>query len=128
MSHILIVEDNQEMAAAAEQMLVRHAHTVTVAPNTQQALDALVDQEKPVDLLLLDLNLAGERGETLVKRAELLHLPQPPIVITSAEPRTDCAYALLELGASSCLIKPYSMEELIDAVRLALDEREPKFA
>ena len=127
MSHILIVEDNPEMAAVAEHILLTNGHSVTTATNTQEALDALVDGEEPVDLLLLDLNLAGERGETLVKRAELLYLPQPPIVITSAEPRTDCAYALLELGASACLIKPYSMDELLDAVKVALEDREPKF-
>ena len=121
-AHILVVEDNEDIAAAATAALQKNGYAVTGASTADDALAAMADEENPIGVIVLDLNLAGERGETLIHRSETLRLPQPSIVITSAEPRTECASALLELGASACLTKPYSMEELLDEVHKALTD------
>jgi DNA-binding response OmpR family regulator len=127
-AHILVVEDNEDIAAAAEAALQKNGYRVTSVNTADDALGAMADEENPIGVIVLDLNLAGERGETLIHRSETLRLPQPSIVITSAEPRTECASALLELGAAACLTKPYSMDDLLEEVRKALEAHPPAFA
>ena len=128
MSHVLIVEDNAELAAASETMFRSNGFSVAVASNSGDALEAMSNEEQPIDVVVLDLNLAGERGETLIRRAERFKIPLPSIIITSAEPRTDCAYALLELGAAACLTKPFSLEDLLAETRKAIADPQPHLA
>jgi FixJ family two-component response regulator len=74
--------------------------------------DALADTR----CLLLDVMLAGMSGPELLRRLALRGLRIPAILITAHE---KTALAPLTLGASACLLKPFSDAELERALREA---------
>src|SRR5262245_39154323 len=58
--HILVVEDNPEAAQALATLLQDWGHTVVVAHDGNEALEAAINQ--PLDLVLMDLRLPGMDG------------------------------------------------------------------
>ncbi len=120
MSIIALVEDDESTGSAAREILQRSGFDVVWVKSSADAYELIADQENHIDAIVLDLNLAGERGETLIKRCEALRVLPPTMVITSGEPAEDCAFAMLDLGAAACLRKPYTADELIEALKQSL--------
>ncbi|MBY5538277.1 response regulator [Rhizobium leguminosarum] len=72
-----------------------------------------------VDLVLLDLNLAGEDGLEIVKR--IAQLETIPVLIMTGERIDDADKAIgLELGADDYIEKPFSLRELVARIRVSL--------
>jgi DNA-binding response OmpR family regulator len=114
---ILFVDDENDWRYMGSLYLTECGYEVF---STGDAIGALVQTTtfKP-DLVVLDLNLGGESGITLMKILTSGH-PTLPILIYTGLELTDAEISdLLEQGASECLRKG-TMEELLTAVRTAL--------
>lgn len=114
---ILVVDDEPPIRKLLEVGLTSQDFTVVGVGNAKSAAN-LIDTEKP-DLVLLDLGLPDMGGHDLLAkwRAEGISVP---IVILSS--RTDEAGIVkaLELGADDYVTKPFSMNELVARIRVAL--------
>jgi signal transduction histidine kinase/ActR/RegA family two-component response regulator len=85
--HVLLVEDNDEVAAGTEALLRMMGHRVTCAFNADAALklvaEAVTQPTDPFDVLISDIHMPGTaNGIDLAEAAQALPEPLPVILIT----------------------------------------------
>jgi two-component system OmpR family response regulator len=114
--HILVVDDDQQIRDLLQDYLTENALRVTVCPTGQQ-MAAILDNEA-IDLVILDLRLAGEDGmaiaRTLRDKSAI-----PIVMLTGVRDEADRIMGL-ELGADDYLTKPFSPRELLARIRTVL--------
>jgi two-component system OmpR family response regulator len=114
--HILMVEDDAEIARGTTRFLGQSGCRVTHAPDAR-AMDRVLRDAK-IDLVLLDLMLPGEDGLSICRRLRSSH-DLPIIMLTAMGEEMDRVVGL-ELGADDYLAKPFSSRELLARVRAVL--------
>ena len=119
MTHVLVVDDDTEMRDVIGNYLEGENFQVSAVADGKSMARVLSD--RPVDLIILDLKLAGEDGLALM-RGQSADIPF--IVVTGH--RTDEADRVigLELGADDYLLKPFALRELLARVRAVLRRME----
>lgn len=121
-AHLLIVEDEPEIAELERHHLAGAGHRVSTAANGWEALD-VVRRDRP-DLVLLDLMLPDLDGFGI---CEILRRDPAtatiPIVIVSAWSSGDSRNLGLELGALDYVTKPFSPRALVERVNRILEQR-----
>jgi DNA-binding response OmpR family regulator len=108
---ILLVEDEVAIATVLRRVLVRANYTVRVASNGIQALKAL--EERIPAVLILDLILPGVSGFSVLQHLRQQQITLPIVVITANPLHHD---SLHQAGLKHVLIKPFRIEELLDAL------------
>ena len=120
MAHILIVEDESEIAGYLRRGLAFEGYSVTIASNGTDALAAA--REQPPDLVVLDVMLPGLDGMEVARR--LRAGSDVPIIMLTARDAVPDRVAGLEAGADDYLIKPFAFEELLARIRVQLRRRQ----
>ena len=114
--HVVIAEDEpviaQRLARLTRKILRNEAAVIECAADLPSALKLLGGRDHPV--LLLDLNLSGEDGFTLVRKA--VAQPCRTIVVSA---NTDRAMEAFELGVVDFVAKPFTEERLALALQRA---------
>ncbi|MCL6516301.1 response regulator transcription factor [Alicyclobacillus sp.] len=111
---ILIVEDEQRLAAALAQLLKEHQYAVDVAHDGNTGLDlALMDC---YDVLVLDVMLPGQSGLDIVRQVRRAGL-DVPILLLTAKDTVDDRVTGLDAGADDYLVKPFATKELLARIR-----------
>jgi len=114
--HILVVDDDLQIRQLLEDYLTENAFRVTVCANGQQMKGALA--EEAIDLIVLDLRLAGEDGMSIA-RSLRDQSAIPIVMLTGVKDEADRVMGL-ELGADDYLTKPFSPRELLARIRTVL--------
>jgi len=128
-SHILVVEDDPDIADLVRRYLEKSGYAVDVLINGRDALRAIA--ATPPDLLVLDVMLPQVDGLEICRsvRANAATAAIPIIMLTA---RGDEAERIvgLEMGADDYIAKPFSPNELVARVRALLRRahREPSAA
>lgn len=114
--HVLVVDDSRINQRVVEKILERAGHTVEVASNGQDALDAL--EARRFDLALLDVNMPVMSGLETAKLYQFANLGQPavPLVGLTADASPDLAAKCVEAGMVTCLVKPVDAGKLVETV------------
>jgi DNA-binding response OmpR family regulator len=115
--HILLVDDEQTIAALVRSRLEREGFAVRVAADGAAALAALA--EGGFDLLLLDVGLPGLDGFAVLRKLRAAGHDLPVIMLTARADEGDRVVGL-ELGADDYVVKPFSPRELAARVRALL--------
>ncbi len=112
MSHILIVEDDRDIAELIRHYVVKAGHTADVLASGVDVLPR-VRARRP-DLLVLDLMLPGLHGLEICQalRRDEATAELPVIVVTARAAESDRVTGL-DLGADDYLTKPFSPKELV---------------
>lgn len=111
MAHILVVEDEQELARLIASTLQADGHTVEVLRDGQFAMDRVNDPHaKEPDLYILDLMLPRVDGLSICRRIRQTRIT-PIVMLTAKSTELDKVLGL-ELGADDYLTKPVSLREL----------------
>ncbi|MES1254911.1 MAG: response regulator transcription factor [Acidobacteriota bacterium] len=118
--HILIVEDERDIAGLIKHTLERSADAdADIVWSGDAALKAMT--ERPPDLLILDLNLPVLSGIEICRivrsRSDLKHVP---VIMLTARTSEDDRVSGLEIGADDYLTKPFSLRELTARVKAVL--------
>jgi len=117
LKHILVVDDDPALVSLLRDYLSMHSFRVTGAANAYQFSQIAASQH--CDLFIIDLNLGGEDGTELVRKAASQH--SVPIIIVSGSRLDETDKVIgLELGASCFIDKPFGLRELLARVRVAL--------
>src|SRR5947209_2285472 len=116
MAHILVVEDEEQLAALVARQLGADGHDVTVEHDGQAALRFLENQR--VDLVILDWMLPGLDGLEVCRRIRARSIT-PILMLTARADELDRVLGL-EVGADDYLTKPFSMRELQARARALL--------
>lgn len=123
-AHILVVEDEADLADALAFALEREGFRGTVARDGRSAID-VISQTPPPDLVLLDLMLPDISGTEVCRqlRANPATRHVPVIMVTARAEEIDRVVGF-EVGADDYVVKPYSTRELVLRVRAVLRRRE----
>ena len=114
--HILVVDDDPDIRELLEDYLTENALRVSVVASGKAMSQVLADEA--IDLVVLDLRLAGEDGMAIVRT--LRDSSSIPIVmLTGVRDEADRVMGL-ELGADDYLTKPFSPRELLARIRTVL--------
>lgn len=113
---ILVVDDDEHILRSLSQYLELEDFNVVSASSGPEAL-ALFAKEKP-DLLVLDVMMPGMDGfqvlETLRKDPETAGVPV--LMLTARDQHNDILKGY-QMGATSYLVKPFNLDELVEAIR-----------
>ena len=117
MNRILIVEDEERLAAFLERGLRANGFTTSVAGDGATGLALARDED--FDLMILDLTLPGLDGMTVLRtmRAQGRRMP---VIILSARDEVRDKVSGLEHGADDYVTKPFGFEELLARIRVRL--------
>ncbi|WP_148714855.1 response regulator transcription factor [Chitinolyticbacter meiyuanensis] len=113
--HILIVEDDADIAANLHDYLSARGHQVDAAPGGLVALHLAAST--PFDAIVLDLGLPGVDGLTVAQRLRQDARLATPILMLTARDTLDDKLDGFAAGADDYLVKPFALKEV--EVRLA---------
>ena len=112
--HILVVEDERALCETIVRSLRRLAYSVDFCHDGNEALRLLGVES--YDLVLLDLNLPGADGMTVLQTLRQTDR-DTRVLILSARSEVSDKVAGLDAGASDYLSKPFHLEELEARIR-----------
>jgi DNA-binding NtrC family response regulator len=117
---ILVIDDEAEIREGLELLLSSEGYAVTSAETGQAGLARL--EAEPYDLVLLDVSLPDRSGLDLLRD---IHQRDPdlPIVLITAYGSIDMARQAFKSGAQDYITKPWSNDELLAQVALAVEGR-----
>jgi two-component system KDP operon response regulator KdpE len=115
-ARILLVDDEIAIQRAMGPLLRSRGYDVEVAGTGADALEAV--QQRPPDLIVLDLGLPDIEGTEVCRRVRAQSAA--PIIILSARGAEADKVAVLDLGADDYVTKPFGPEELLARIRVAL--------
>ena len=116
---ILVLEDNRDIRAFVRLALDAAGFTVIEALTGWQALREA--EGHPPDVLLLDWQLPDISGLDVLRALRAGGCKSPAILMTGYGSE-ELAMIALQLGVRDYLIKPFSAEQLLEAVQMALAE------
>lgn len=111
---ILVVEDEQKMAAVIKRILNENGYIVDVASDGKEGELKVNDEQ--YDLLIVDVMLPQQSGLELCQKVRATN-PSIPILVLSALDATDDTVRGLEAGADDYMSKPFESAELIARIR-----------
>ena len=117
---ILCVEDDPQMRAFLLAQLKARGFQVQLVTDGAQAVDAAAMFQP--QLVLLDLSLPSLDGLSFLRR--LREWSSAPVIVLSAHDEEPVKIKALDLGADDYLTKPFSLNELLARLRVALRRAE----
>jgi DNA-binding NtrC family response regulator len=117
---ILVVDDEAEIREGLEELLTSENFDVTVAETGEAGLRKLED--RPFDLMLLDVSLPDRNGIELLREIRSRD-PYLSIILITAFGSIDMARAAFKSGAQDYITKPWSNDELVAQVSVAIEGR-----
>jgi len=122
-SRLLIVDDSPVMRSFVKRIVMISGFPVSDMLEAANGADALKQlAEKPVDLVLTDINMPEMDGEELIRKMKAdPALCKIPIVVVSTDATHHRVEALLNLGARGYLAKPFPPERLSELLSSLLN-------
>ncbi|GAA2330772.1 response regulator transcription factor [Streptomyces kunmingensis] len=108
---LLLVEDDDHVAAALSAVLARHGFSVLHARNGEEALQALVPEPDGFGVVLLDLGLPDQDGYEVC--GKIRKRTSTPVIMVTARADVRSRIHGLNLGADDYVVKPYDTGELL---------------
>lgn len=122
MAYVLIADDDELVAALASDALIDAGHPCGWVTNGIDAWDLL--QNRRPDVLLLDQDMPGMTGSTLLRKIRnSAHLYDLPVIMFTALTGQRDEEQAIYAGAQDYLRKPFNPRRLIDRVETMLEKR-----
>ncbi len=113
---LLIIEDERQIARFLELELSHEGYQVDLGSDGREGLEKV--KQNHYDLILLDIMLPGLSGMEVCRR--IRHFSSIPIVMLTAKDDIENKVMGLDIGADDYITKPFSIEELLARLRVAL--------
>ena len=117
---ILVVDDEAEIREGLELLLDSEGYQVSTAGTGDAGLARL--DEQPFDLLLLDVSLPDRNGIDMLSEIRRRD-PDLSVVLITAYGSVDMARRAFKSGAQDYITKPWSNDELLAQIALAVEGR-----
>jgi DNA-binding response OmpR family regulator len=115
--HILVVEDEIQIARVLKVELEYEGYRVTVEHNGKDGLETALHTD--IDLILLDVMLPKLSGMDVLRRLRK-EKENIPVILLTARNTTFDKVAGLDQGANDYVTKPFEIEELLARIRSCL--------
>jgi DNA-binding response OmpR family regulator len=116
-THILVIEDETQIARVLQMELEYEGYQVTIEHNGKTGLEQALQTD--VDLILLDVMLPGLSGIEVLRRLRKENKHTPVILLTARNTTWDKVSGL-DHGANDYVTKPFEIEELLARIRACL--------
>ncbi|MFG0292990.1 MAG: sigma-54-dependent transcriptional regulator [Phycisphaerales bacterium JB050] len=123
MATVLVVDDKESLRDSVGFTLQRAGFTILSASDGESAL-AIVAKRRP-DAMVTDLKMPGMSGVELIERVREID-DDLPMVLMTAFGTVDTAVRAIKSGAFDYITKPFEGDELVIAVKRAIEHRELK--
>jgi len=118
---ILIVDDERDIVKALMIRLQGAGYDVVTAFDGAQGV-FMAHKEKP-DLIILDIRMPAGNGFSVAQRLKRsMHTFTIPVIFLTGSPEKNAEKKAMALGARFYIKKPYDPEELLDAIKRALEK------
>jgi DNA-binding NtrC family response regulator len=117
---ILVVEDDRDMRDFIQEILLEKGYGVTTAANGKEALERL--EETPFPIVVSDLKMPVMDGVALLDAINSRDTLKPFVILITAFGDIDDVIKLINRGAYDYIIKPFKLEQLLIAVKKAVNE------
>jgi DNA-binding response OmpR family regulator len=115
---ILVIEDEQKIAAALKRGLEQEKFAVDVEHDADSGLGSALNE--PYDLMIIDRMLPGSMEGLDICREVRANGIHTPILVLTAKDQVRDRVSGLDTGADDYLIKPFAFDELLARVRALL--------
>lgn len=116
MKHVLVIEDELNLARFIELELKHEGYAVTLSADGEDGLDKALNDD--FDCILLDLMLPALNGLEVCRR--IRKSKDTPIIMITAKGETYDKVVGLDYGADDYIVKPFEIEELLARIRVML--------
>jgi CheY-like chemotaxis protein len=120
---VLLLDDEADIRSTASRIFRHLGHEVSTAADGREVIAACrnaTHSDKPFDLLLLDLTIPGGMGGRETLEEILRFAPETRAIVTSGYSQDDVMAHYRDHGFHAALQKPFSLEELREAIAAAL--------
>tara|TARA_B100000029_G_scaffold424723_1_gene432715 strand:+ start:738 stop:1415 length:678 start_codon:yes stop_codon:yes gene_type:complete len=121
-SHILVVDDDDEIRVLVKQFLDQNNFLVTTAKSAEDASKKI--EIIKFDLIVLDIMMPGKSGLEFIK--ENKNKLKTPIILLTAKGEASERVEGLEMGADDYLPKPFEPKELVLRIKNILNKTTDK--
>jgi two-component system cell cycle sensor histidine kinase/response regulator CckA len=122
---ILIVDDEPEVRAVAREMLQAKGYTTFDTGDPTLALRIVRTESQPIHLLLTDVVMPLMNGRELVDQIHTIRPAMKVLYMSAYSTETIVDYGIRIAPGEPFVLKPFTMESLVSAVRSVLDYRSP---
>ena len=124
MARVLVIDDEQHIRDACVRVLAKVGWTVVCAKTGEEGLKEIGRGTEKIDVLLLDQLMPGMSGTQVLERLQVTH-PALPVVIMTGSATEELANEMKRKGACDCVAKPFTPDELREAVKRAASRTLP---
>lgn len=117
---LLVVEDEKKVASFIKKGLEEEGYAVDLASDGDEGLWMALEEVH--DLILLDINLPGRDGLSVLEELRKKEVKTPVLLLTVRATIEDKVLGL-DTGADDYLTKPFAFQELLARVRALLRRR-----
>jgi len=122
---ILIVDDEPEVRAVARDMLQVKGYTTLDTGDPTLALRIVRTESQPIHLLLTDVVMPLMNGRELVDQIHTIRPAMKVLYMSAYSTETIVDYGIRIAPGEPFVLKPFTMDSLVSAVRSVLDYRSP---
>jgi len=119
-TRILVVDDEEVVRLSHIRTLASIHCDVEVVRDGKEALQVM--EQRPADVVLLDLRMPGMDGMSVLKMIKR-RWPETEVVIITGYPNIDTAKEAVRLGAYDYLAKPLGPDEVINVANGAMTQK-----
>jgi signal transduction histidine kinase len=116
---VLVVDDDAAVCRLIDRLLTNNGFEVIQAPDGTAALEVFRSLAAEVRVVLIDLTMPGKSGLEVAGEIRKLR-PDVPILLASGYSNEAMSGKLISLGINGFLHKPFSHEEVLEALRVVL--------
>lgn len=118
---VLICDDERRLASLTALLLERHGYSAVAVSAAGELAAALRRPDLKIDIVLLDVNLAGTTARDIIEMLRQSGI-RAPVVLTSGYAQEDVPAAVLGLpGVAGYVMKPFMVDELAESFDRVLE-------
>lgn len=118
---ILLVDDEEPIRSLGTQILEEFGYTVLTAADGESALQLYSEEQKKIDLVILDLIMPGMGGKLCLVELLKINL-KAKVTIASGYSPDGPTREILKNEAKGFISKPYDLRQMLKVVREVLDK------
>ena len=118
---VLVVDDENGIRESMK-MILKDRYRVLTAESAEEALDYMKKNPFDVDVIFSDIIMCQMNGIQFLENLKKMQ-PHSETVLMTAYPTLDTTLSALRLGAADYIVKPFGVDEILDATRRALERK-----
>lgn len=118
MKNVLVVDDTKPILKMAK-FVLSESYNVYLSNSGELALEIL--ECKPIDIVLMDVNMPGMDGVEAVRRIrKMKNIKDIPVIFFTALSSKDVIESCMQVGMKDYIVKPYEPDVLLKKLEIVL--------